>query len=951
MTNSDWRTLEAAFAEATSLEGDARTRMLATFAAEHPDLEQQLLDLLTADSADDKPLAEPIASSAKVLAEATDDPWENRRIGAWTVRHRIADGGMGAVFLAERSDDEYQQTVALKIMTAQLLAKDAVTRFRAERQILASLSHPNIAKLIDGGSTDENLPYLVLEYVDGLPIDQYCDEHQLGIPERLRLFMKVCAAVDFAHRNLIVHRDLKPNNILVDTNGEPKLLDFGIAKLLESSSVQQTMAVTREGMRAMTPEYASPEQVRGEPISVATDVYALGVLLYKLMTGQSPYGVSTAVPREYEAAILDHEPRRPSTVVTSPDTDPAVGASRATSAQRLQRHLAGDLDNIVLHALQKEPERRYATANMFASDIGRYLAHQPVLARGDDWPYKLQKFVVRNARGLALALMVVASIAMLTVYYTMRLADERDRANLAAAKSNEVATFLTGLFESASPHAAKGEAITAVELLEQGRERIEELEAQPQLKAELMRIMASSMTAIGDLERSIPMLERALELKEAEVPRNEISISQTTHNLSEAHRQLGNFDKAEHYARRTLETATAAFGADNSDVAYVMARLGVILFDAHKTDEALDLEQRALAIMVANGDGESPGALDTRGNIANALSRLGRYGEAEQLLRETITLSEQVVGELHPNTIIRRTNLSLVLLRRGELDEVVAMLEKNIPRGIQVWGADYSHVAFMHKTKAEALKRLGRMQESLEAFRTAQEITRSRSGEDNITYVRNLRGTASVLADMARYDEAGSMLDEALARAVAIGGEQSADAHKLRLRRGLIENRRKRYARAESELRPLLAIPGSFGRTEFLILKRELAHALGALGQFDEAEGLILDAIAEQEEIAGQDKPVNLSSYSVAAELLRRKGELNESLEYGEKIAAIVRDDPSPLTWGGALALLQYGYTLKALDRDADADDVFRRVHSVLRSTFGDTDPRVVEVGDLAKMN
>ena len=950
MTNSDWRILEAAFAEATGLAGDARARMLAKFSVEHPELEQQLLDLLTADTGDDKPLAEPIASSAKELAEATTDPWDNRRIGTWTIKRRIADGGMGAVFLAERADDEYQQTVALKIMTAQLLAKDAVTRFRAERQILASLSHPNIAKLIDGGSTDESLPYLVLEYVDGLPIDQYCDELQLSIPERLQLFMKVCRAVDFAHRNLVVHRDLKPNNILVDTNGEPKLLDFGIAKLLENSSVQQTMAVTREGMRAMTPEYASPEQVRGEPISVATDVYALGVLLYKLMTGLSPYGVSTAVPREYEAAILDNEPRRPSTVVTLPDTDPAVGTSRATSPQRLQRRLAGDLDNIVLHTLHKEPERRYATANALATDIGRYLAHQPVLARGDDWAYKLRKFVIRNARSLALTVLVVTSIATLVAYYTMKLADERDRANLAAAQSNEVATFLTGLFESASPHEAKGQAITAVDLLEQGRERIEGLDGQPQLKAELMRIMASSMTALGDLERSIPMLERVLELKEAEIPRDEISISQTTHNLSEAYRQRGDFNRAEHYSRRTLEIATLEFGEDNSDVAYVMARLGVILFDAHKTREALDLEQRALAIMVANGDGETPGALDTRGNIANALSRLGRYGEAEQLLRETITLSEQVVGELHPNTIIRRTNLCLVLIRLGESEEAVSILEKNIPRGIQVWGADYSHVAFMHGTKASALKRLGRMQESLEAYRKAQAITRSRIGEDNMIYVHNLRGTASVLTDLARYDEADALLEEALATAIGIGGDQSTDANNLRLRRGLMENRRKRHARAERQLRPLLDAPDSFSRANVLVLKREMARALGARDRFDEAESLILALLAELEEAVWQDKAVNLSSYALAAEFFRGKGEFDESLIYGRKIAAIIQDDPSPLAWEGALALLQYGHTLKALGRDAEARTVFDRSLDVLRSTFGDADPRVIEVSELTKM-
>ena len=502
--------------------------------------------------------------------------------------------------------------------------------------------------------------------------------------------------------------------------------------------------------------------------------------------------------------------------------------------------------------------------------------------------------------------------------------------------------FLTGLFESASPHEAKGDAITAVELLEQGRERIEELDEQPQLKAELMRIMASSMTALGDMDRSIPMLERVLALKEAAVPRDEISISQTTHNLAEAYRQLGDLEKAEHYSRRTIDIATAAFGPDNSDVAYLMARLGVILFDAQRAQEALDIEQRALAILEANGDSESASALDTRGNISNALARLGRYREAEQILRETIELSEQAIGESHPNTIIRRTNLCLILIRLGESDEAVPILEDNIPRGIKVWGGDYPHVAFMLGTKASALKRLGRMQESLDAYRAAQEITRTRNDEDSITYVRNLRGTASVLMDLARYDEAGSLFDEALVKAIAISGEQSADADVLRLRLGQLAAHRERFAEAEGKLRPLLAAPDSFGKATYLILKRAMAHTLSAQGKFDEAEAMLLEVIAGQEEIAGDNKPVNLPTYGIAAQLYRQKGELNVSLAYGERIQAIIDDDPKPLAWGGALALLENGYTLAALGRDDEAEKVLDRANAVLRATFGDADPRVL---------
>lgn len=513
MTGDTWSKIEAAFQEAITLQGDARESFVADFAENDPELGQQLRDLLAADASNEDLLIGPVKAGVESLSAGSGDPWIGREVGTWTITQRLAGGGMGAVFLAERADQQYAQTVAVKVMAAQLLSTDAVSRFKSERQILANLKHPFVAQLIDGGSTDDGLPFLVMEYVEGLPVDLHCDEHQLGIDARLELFRKVCAAVDYAHRNLVVHRDLKPSNILIDTNGNPKLLDFGIAKLLEVGTYSNTIAMTREGTRAMTPEYASPEQVRGEPISVATDVYALGVLLFRLMTGQSPYGRSLTTPLEYEQAILEQDPRRPSTVVTQPDTEAGIVTSRSTSTERLRKRLAGDLDNIVLRTLQKDPERRYPSASALSEDIRRYLRHEPVEARGDDWVYKARKFAVRHARGLTVAVLVVLSSTLMTTYYTLRLATERDRANLAAAQATEVSTFLTGLFESASPHESQGEAVTAIDLLEQGVTKIDQLEAQPTLLAELRRIMGSSMTALGYTDRSRQMLEQALAAK------------------------------------------------------------------------------------------------------------------------------------------------------------------------------------------------------------------------------------------------------------------------------------------------------------------------------------------------------------------------------------------------------------------------------------------------------
>ncbi|MFK8054292.1 MAG: serine/threonine protein kinase, partial [Woeseiaceae bacterium] len=377
MTNH-YKTLQSAFEQALKLEGLEQDAFIESFGVDHPALLEQLRGLLVADAKTDHALAGPIAESADAIASTDGDPWLHRSVGAWKIVDRIADGGMGAVFLAERVDQQYEQQVAIKIMSARLLASDAIERFKAERQILANLSHPYIAQLHDGGATEDDLPYLVMEYIDGLPIDEHCIKHALDIDERLALFVKVCTAVDHAHRNLTVHRDLKPSNILIDQRGDPKLLDFGIAKLLDTQTGEPTDELTRAGGRAMTPQYASPEQVRGEPISVATDVYSLGVLLYRLMTGTSPYGDMTASSVSIEQAILDITPSRPSTLFETtgqPNSDQHLAGN---SDRQIRNKLSGDLDTIILKALQKEADRRYPSVAMFAADVGRYLTHQPI---------------------------------------------------------------------------------------------------------------------------------------------------------------------------------------------------------------------------------------------------------------------------------------------------------------------------------------------------------------------------------------------------------------------------------------------------------------------------------------------------------------------------------------------------------------------------------------------
>jgi serine/threonine protein kinase len=360
--------------------------------------------------------------------EAGDYP-KGYRVGPYEFERRIGRGGMGSVWLASRSDHEFKMQVAVKVVRRGTDSQEILRRFRMERQVLAGLDHPNIARLIDGGSTPDGLPFLVMEYVEGTRIDQYCETRKVPITGRLQLFRAVCSAVQYAHQNLVVHRDIKAGNILVTTAGVPKLLDFGIAKLLRSDSSNVDISQTRPGLRPMTLDYASPEQIRGEPITTATDVYSLGVLLYKLLTGKMPYGAEVRSQAALLSAITEKDPLKPSTVILMdektavPDATQKLEAfseTRDSARKRLRKKLAGDLDTIILKALRKEPNQRYVSAEQFSADIQRYLDGRPVIARIDTPGYRLAKFLERNGKAVAAAFGVGAaliSIAAVSGHY------------------------------------------------------------------------------------------------------------------------------------------------------------------------------------------------------------------------------------------------------------------------------------------------------------------------------------------------------------------------------------------------------------------------------------------------------------------------------------------------------------------------------------------------------
>ena len=449
------------FDQAIDLPANERAAFLAQACRQNDGLLREVERLLSAHDAAGT-FFDPLSS---VDAGSPPPPGAPASVGPYRVVRELGRGGVGAVYLAIRDDDQYRKRVAIKLLRPGLESDEIVRRFRNERQILASIDHPFIAKLLDGGSTPEGFPYLVIEYVEGQPIDQYCDARRLPIDERLELFCKVCTAVHFAHQNLVVHRDLKPGNILVTPDGVPKLLDFGIAKLLNPEMFSLTAGETRADARMMTPEYASPEQVRGEPITTASDVYSLGVLLYELVTGHLPYRLQGRQLHQLARAICDDAPVRPSTVVDLEEeitgirgdvqriTAETVSRTREGTPERLRRKLRGDIEHMLLMAMRKEPHLRYASAEQFSDDIRRHHEGLPVRARKGTWTYRSSRFVRRHRVGLGIVALSMASLVTISAV-TIR---ERRRAEQESARAKAVIQFLTSTLSAIDPRLAQGE--------------------------------------------------------------------------------------------------------------------------------------------------------------------------------------------------------------------------------------------------------------------------------------------------------------------------------------------------------------------------------------------------------------------------------------------------------------------------------------------------------------
>ncbi|WP_181443453.1 serine/threonine-protein kinase [Porphyrobacter sp. YT40] len=933
--------LEAAFDRAVGLDDSARAAFLAEFARQHPGLVAKLAALLAADSSATD-FGSPIAHSMERLIEEGEDLVIGQQFGPWKAIGTVGFGGMGAVYLVERSDGSYAQTAALKLMKPHLSARGLAKRFLRERQILASLHHPGIAPLLDGGSTEDGDPWLVMELVEGQRIDAYCHEHKLGLAARLELVRRICEAVDYAHRNLVIHRDLKPSNILVTPGGQVKILDFGIAKLLEPEDAPTDM--TLADRRVLTPDFASPEQVRGERVSVATDVYSLGVLLYRLLTGTSPYTTKTdSSPFEIERAILDEEPSRPSTVVVGADQK-ADRQSPPLAPYQLRRKLRGDLDNIVLKCLQKEPERRYGGARALADDLERYLAGRPVEARGDAWSYRARKFIARNAIGVAATTAVVAGAAGFGIYHTSRLAAERDRAEMAAQQASEVSDILTQTFASASPFVAQGEEVSALDLLEAAKAKIADLDGQPGLQARLLVVIGESYRGLGKHDQEYAVFRQALAAARSAPEQDTATLIDIYNGLGESQRHLGDIDQALDHRRRALALSETYFGGDHPESANIRARIGATLSSAGRCPEAMPLLERATRELAGETGEFAALRLNALGVLAVCHDTLGNYAKAEAIGRRIVRQSEETLGLLEPNTIIRLGNLALVLRRQGKLDEAAQIFGTLVARVDKALPEEHPDRADYRNKLGNVLQKLGRFEEADEALAEAENLTLTYAEPDGSAAAANAYYRGSYYRDIGDTSRAIASFSKAIDLSEKLEGRNSylATISRINLAGARLDaGDMSGASRTMDEATPGLASVGIDHQDNARIVRARLASEQR---DFTSATGIFERVLARQEKALGQGNPMLVPLLIDMAAHFRRAGDDARAVALAGRAVELGTTSLSAGNWLTALATAEYALALDRAGRREPAKRMAQRARRVLVPLFGTDDRRVVRL-------
>ena len=722
LTPERWQEISPYLDHALSLSEVERTAWLVQFRAERADL----ADLVQHCLEEHQVLARERFLENQPARPTDETRLTGKMVGAYRLISRIGEGGMGNVWLAERTDGRFERQAAIKFLNFAVASQGSAERFKREGKILGQLGHPHIAELIDAGVTPEDEPYLVLEYVRGKRIDQYCDDLRLGVKARIELFLDVLGAVAHAHANLVVHRDIKPSNVLVSGDGSVKLLDFGIAKLLadDPNSPGATL-LTQEAGGPMTPLFAAPEQVSNGAITTATDVYALGVLLFLLLTGKHPAGRGPHSPARLVKAITETEAPRASDAVGrgNGDADPAA-ARRGTTPERLSRQLCGDLDTVLAKALRKKPSERYASVAALAEDIGRYMRHEPIAARRDSVAYRFRKYVQRHRMGVG----VVAGLLLLLVGFAVVQAVQLRRITRARDRADRIADFMTGVFKVSDPNERAGQDVTARELLDKASANISGgLSQDPELKLQML------------------------------------------HTMGRAYLNLGAFGRAEALFREGIQASRATGSEENRETLKTTHDLAWAMLEEGRTSEAVDIERTLLETqrrVLGSGD---PDTLATIEELAFTLCREGKENCSQgiRLTRDVLEKQKRSLGPDAFYTLVTMNNLALMLAGDGRLDEAINVQQDSLARHLRAFGRDNIGTVNAMLDLGEFQRDAGRDDEALRTFEQLLDIETDAFGPDQVETAISRYDLASVLLRKGQKREALLLLRQSVEHGLA----------------------------------------------------------------------------------------------------------------------------------------------------------------------------------------
>jgi serine/threonine protein kinase/tetratricopeptide (TPR) repeat protein len=835
MDSDRWQHIQSLFHEAADLAPDEQRAYLERACSGDGTLLASVLAMLEEDARAASLLDRDVAHLAhQMLETAGEASLPTSEFGPYRLTKTLGEGGMGTVYLAERQD--LGSVAAVKILRDAWLSPARRERFAAEQRALAQLNHPSIAHLYDADVRPDGTPWFAMEYVDGVPLTEYCRTHGSSVAERLRLFRDICEAVQHAHRHLVIHRDLKPSNILVTRDGHVKLLDFGISKQLET--LERPVDQTRTALRMMTPAYAAPEQIRGDRVGIHTDVYALGVVLYELLAGRIPFDLSNRTPAEAEAMIVQDAPERPSAVARRMARD-SRSEVRMPSASRTAW---ADLDVLCLTAIHKDPQRRYPTVEALVRDVDHFVEGEPLEARRDSVRYRAGKFVRRNWRPLSGAAAVLMVIISMAAFYTIRLTDARNAALSEAARTQRIQRFMLNLFEGGDAAAGPAENLRVMTLIDRGVQQAQGLDAEPVVQAELYATLGSIYQKLGQLEQANGLLQSALERRQALLGPDDPEVADSLVALGRLRDAQAKYDEAERLIRDGLEKnrnllgpthpavarATTALGqvlenrgaydqaiavleeavrlhslpgADEADLAAALSELANSHFYAGHYDESESVNQRILAIRRRLYSDRHPSVADTLINLGAVQFERGRYSDAERFDREALEIIRAWYGSNHPATASALTMLGRAIIQQSvRYDEAAEVLRESLAIQERVHGPVHPRVASALNELGLVALRQGNLDEAEARFQRMTDVYRQVYQDKHYYIGVALSNLGGVYQQRAQYPRAEALFREVLRRyAETLPAEhQLVGIAQVRLGRQLV--RQRRYADAEREI-------------------------------------------------------------------------------------------------------------------------------------------------------